>query len=173
MLCFGHPHLGFLLFNRRPRGHPGNLLRKTVAFAKKLNLDYVQFSKCLAKPLNPALERDGGEGKERLLAGTGYWEKKLTVSCPRPWTELTNPEIDQLARWAYVSYYARPGFLWKHLLKIGSPLELKRKVLALADMLWKQESYSRPEDDFKAFNENPEAKVRKYQKSGKNEIVGE
>ena len=156
--------LGFFLI-----GAPGDTrttVQETVAFAKKLNLDYVQFSKCLAKPLTPLWKEM--VAKERK----DYWQdwvlgKEVDRELPRPWTELTNGEIDRLARWAYVSYYARPVFLWKHLLKIGSLLELKRKVLALIDMLWRQETYSKPETGFKAFNENPEVKVRRYQKSEK------
>ncbi|HQO58532.1 MAG TPA: radical SAM protein [Candidatus Omnitrophota bacterium] len=156
--------LGFFLV-----GAPGDTretVKETVAFAKKLNLDYVQFSKCLAKPLTP-LWKDMVAQEQK-----DYWRDwvlgtETDRELPRPWTELTNQEVDQLARWAYISYYARPSFLWKHLLKIGSFLELKRKVLALIDMLWKQEPYSRPEKDFKAFNENPAARVRNYQTAPK------
>ncbi|MFA5261142.1 MAG: radical SAM protein [Candidatus Omnitrophota bacterium] len=154
--------LGFFLI-----GAPGDTretVKETVAFAKKLDLDYVQFSKCLAKPLTPLWkEMVAKEQKD-------YWRdwilgKETDRELARPWTELTNQEVDQLARWAYISYYARPRFLFRHLMKIGSFLELKRKALALIDMLWKQEPYSQPEDDFKAFNENPDTQVRRCQKA--------
>ncbi|HOY08519.1 MAG TPA: radical SAM protein [Candidatus Omnitrophota bacterium] len=155
--------LGFFLI-----GAPGDTretVRETVAFAKKLDLDYVQFSKCLAKPLTP-LWKDLVAKEQK-----DYWRewilgKETDRELPRPWTELTNQEVDQLTRWAYISYYARPRFLWNHLLKIGSFLELKRKVLALVDMLWKQEDYSLPENGFEAFNENPDTQVRKCRECG-------
>lgn len=155
--------LGFFLI-----GAPGDTretVRETVAFAKKLDLDYVQFSKCLAKPLTP-LWKDLVAKEQK-----DYWRewilgKETDRELPRPWTELTNQEVDQLTRRAYISYYGRPRFLWNHLLKIGSFLELKRKVLALVDMLWKQEDYSLPENGFEAFNENPDTQIRECRESG-------
>ncbi len=154
--------LGFFLI-----GAPGDTretVKDTVAFAKTLDLDYVQFSKCLAKPLTPLWKEMVAQEKK------DYWRdwilgREVDRELPRPWTELTNQEIDRLARWAYVSYYARPFFLWKHLCKIASFSELKRKVFALFDMVFKQESYSRPDAHFVAFNENPGMKLTKYQTS--------
>jgi len=151
--------LGFFLI-----GAPGDTresVLETVAFAKELNLDYAQFSKCLAKPLTP-LWKDM-TNKE----GSDYWQdwihgKETDRSLPRPWTNLTNQEIDHLTRWAYISYYARPSLVWKHLLKLKSFSEFKRKFLAFIDMILNQESLSRKDEHFKAFNENNQNKVKGY-----------
>ena len=71
-------------------------IRKTLKFAKSLKLDYVQFSKTTAKPLTQLwrdLVRDTSYDywREYILGNTE--EKAL----PRPWTDLSNDEIDELA----------------------------------------------------------------------------
>lgn len=150
--------LGFFLI-----GAPGETkdsVKRTVDFAKELDLDYAQFSKCLAKPLTPLW-------KEMVVAdGKDYWQnwvlgKEEDRELPRPWTELTNGEIGSLTRLAYISYYARPRLVWKHLVKIASFSEFKRKVLAFLDMVFTQEAFARKDDHFKAFNENIKIKVEK------------
>jgi len=143
--------LGFFLI-----GAPGDTkgtLKETLKFAKSLNLDYVQFSKCLAKPLTPLWRQMVKE------TGKDYWQgwilgKEPDKELPRPWTVLTNAEINKLTRWAYISYYTRPSFVLKHLFRIRSFLELKRKIFAFLDMIFSQEKILREDKNFKAFNEN-------------------
>jgi len=146
----GMKALGFFLV-----GAPGDTkttIRKTVKFAKELNLDYVQFSKCLAKPLTPLwrkmVEREGKD----------YWrdwvlDKEVDRVLPRPWTRLTNREIDRLAKWAYVSYHSRLSFLLKSALKVKSFAEFKRKFLGFCEMIISQENVSREDDKFVAYHE--------------------
>ena len=143
--------LGFFLI-----GAPGDTketIRKTLKFAKSLNLDYVQFSKCLAKPLTPLWKEMVKNTKK------DYWRdwvlgKEIDRELPRPWTDLSNCEINKITKWAYVSYYARPLFILRHLFRLHSFLELKRKALAFLDMLFSQEKYARKDEKFKPFNEN-------------------
>ncbi|MCM8812773.1 MAG: B12-binding domain-containing radical SAM protein [Candidatus Omnitrophica bacterium] len=142
--------LGFFLI-----GAPGEsktTVRETIRFAKALDLDYVQFSKCLAKPLTPLWQQMIKE------SGTDYWQdwilgKETDRDLPRPWTELTNQEIDRLTRWAYISYYARPSFLAKALVRIRSWDEFKRKITAWFDMVCFQEKKSRAAVNFVAYHE--------------------
>ncbi len=151
--------LGFFLI-----GAPGDTkdtVKETVKFAKSLGLDYVQFSKCLAKPLTPLWKEMVKTTKRDYWRGWILGEEK-DRPLPRPWTDLTNREIDKLVRWAYISYYARPLFVLKHILSLRSFLELKRKVLAFWDMLLSQESYAREDKKFNAFNENH---IRLYSKA--------
>ncbi|MBP7216778.1 MAG: B12-binding domain-containing radical SAM protein [Candidatus Omnitrophica bacterium] len=104
----GMKALGFFLI-----GAPGDTkktVRQTVAFAKELKLEYVQFSKTLAKPLTPLWKKMVEE------TGKDYWRewvlgKEIDRPLERPWTDLSNSEVDRLAKWAYVSYHSRPGFL--------------------------------------------------------------
>jgi len=107
------------------------------------------------------LVRDTGYDywKEYILGRT---EEKVL---PRPWTDLTNEEIDKLTRWAYVSYHSRPGFLLRMVLQVRSFDEFKRKFLAFMDMLLKQEGKSRPDEKFLAYDENAPGFTSRYQRS--------
>lgn len=142
--------LGFFLV-----GAPGetkNTVKNTLRFARELGLDYVQFSKCLAKPLTPLWKQMVEE------TGRDYWSdwilgKETDRSLPRPWTELTNEEIDSLARWAYVSYHSRPSFLLKATLKVRSFTEFKRKFLGYLEMVFSQERISEEDEKFVAYHE--------------------
>jgi anaerobic magnesium-protoporphyrin IX monomethyl ester cyclase len=143
--------LGFFLI-----GSPGDTretVRQTIKFAKSLDLDYVQFSKTLAKPLTPLWKK--------MVEDTGYdyWREYILGNVPeqvlpRPWTKLTNEEIDRLARSAYLSYHSRPLFLLRSTLKVKSWREFKRKFKAFIEMHTKQEPLSRRDDGFMAYNEN-------------------
>lgn len=148
----GLENLGFFLV-----GVPGETretVRQTVEFAKSLKLDYVQFSKLLAKPLTP-LWKD-------MTAKTGrdYWKdwvlgKETDRELPRPWlTTINNEEVDRLAKWAYVRYHSRPLFLLKHTLKCRSFSEFLRKVLAYLNLLLFQETAPRAAENFRAYPEN-------------------
>ncbi len=154
--------LGFFLV-----GVPGETeksVRETVRFAKSLDLDYVQFSKLTAKPLT-GLWKD-------LVSRTGkdYWEDYILGRTeekilPRPWTDLSNQEIDRLTRWAYVAYHSRPGFLFRMVRQVKSFDEFKRKFSAFLDMVFKQEETSRPDRGFLAYDENAPIFSSRYQKS--------
>lgn len=145
--------LGFFLV-----GAPGETLstiRQTLNFAKRLDLDYVQFSKCLAKPLTP-LWRQMVE-----VAGQDYWKdwilgKESDRPLPRPWTTLSNTQIDRIARRCYLSYHGHPRRLWKAARQVKSWSEFKRKCLAFLDMMFSQENVSVERKGFKVFNENQE-----------------
>ncbi len=145
----GIKSLGFFLI-----GAPGETketVKGTLKFAKSLNLDYVQFSKCLAKPLTPLWKK--------MVAETGrdYWKdwvlgKEIDRELSRPWTKLANREIDSLTKHSYLSFHMRPSFIFKHLKGIRSYSELKRKVCAFLDMIFKQENIAVEDRGFKAFN---------------------
>jgi radical SAM superfamily enzyme YgiQ (UPF0313 family) len=143
--------LGFFLV-----GAPGDTretVKQTVKFAKRLDLDYVQFSKTLAKPLTPLWKQ--------VVEKTGYdyWREYILgnvsdQALPRPWTELTNEEIDRLARRAYLKFHLRPGFLIRSVLRVRSWSEFKRKFRALCEMLFRQERVSKADETFAAYDEN-------------------
>lgn len=142
--------LGFFLI-----GSPGETretVKQTLRFAKELDLDYVQFSKVTAKPLTP-LWRE-------MVQSTGrdYWKEYILglaqeQALPRPWTTLTNEEIDEITKKAYVSYHRRPSFLLRSTLKCRSLEEFRRKFLAFMEMVFKQEEVSRPDENFVAYHD--------------------
>jgi radical SAM superfamily enzyme YgiQ (UPF0313 family) len=143
--------LGFFLV-----GSPGetkHTVKKTVSFAKKLDFDYVQFSKTLAKPLTPLWK----EMVEK--SGYDYWREYILGNVeeqvlPRPWTELSNEDIDRLARKAYLSFHGRPLFLLRSTLKVKSWKEFKRKFRAFIEMAFRQEDVSTKDKDFVVYDEN-------------------
>ncbi|MBN2407363.1 MAG: radical SAM protein [Elusimicrobia bacterium] len=146
---YGIRALGFFLV-----GAPGETKKtvsRTVRFAKSLDLDYTQFSKCLAKPLTPLWkEMVAKEGKD-------YWREWVLGReedrvLPRPWTVLSNDEIDRLTRKAYVKFHLRPLFLLKAALKVRSFSEFRKKVLGFLEMMFSQEKISRKADGFVAYH---------------------
>lgn len=148
----GMKALGFFLVGAQ--GETKKTVKKTLRLAKELNLEYVQFSKCLAKPLTPLWKQMVKE------LGKDYWGdwilgKEVDRPLPRPWTKLTNEEIDSLARWAYVSYHSRPSFLLRATLKVRSFSEFKRKFLGYLEMVFNQEDVSKKDEEFLAYHEEP------------------
>ena len=147
----GMKALGFFLI-----GAPGETertVRQTVRFARSLDLEYVQFSKCLAKPLTPLWE------EMKRQTGRDYWEDWVRGleedrPLPRPWTELSNEEVDRLAKWAYVKYHSRFLFLLRSTLRVKSFTEFKRKFLGFLEMVFSQEEVSREDEAFMAYNDN-------------------
>jgi radical SAM superfamily enzyme YgiQ (UPF0313 family) len=141
--------LGFFLI-----GNPGEterMIYQSVKFAKELDLDYVQFSKLLAKPWS-------GLWRE-MVAQTGqdYWRDwvlghETDRPLPRHWTDLSNDDIDRIARKCYLKFALRPGYLLRQTLKCASFFEWKRKARALWDMLFHQEDFSKADPNFGIYN---------------------
>ena len=129
----GMQNLGFFL-----TGVPGETRRsigRTVEFAKSLPLDYVQFSKLLAKP-------GTGLWSDMKRAGwRDYWAdwvsgKETDRELPRPWlTEMDGATLDRLTHDAYLRFTLRPGFLLRHLLACRSLGEFRRKASAFIAMV--------------------------------------
>jgi hypothetical protein len=57
----------------------------------------------------------------------------------RPATKLTHDEVDDYAKQAYRSFYFRPKYITKALLRLKSFDELKRNAKAAVDLLMKKE----------------------------------
>ncbi|MBL7197053.1 MAG: B12-binding domain-containing radical SAM protein [Candidatus Omnitrophica bacterium] len=143
--------LGFFLI-----GAPGDTrktVKQTLKFAKELDLDYLKFSKCLAKPRTPLWKNMIDN------SGKDYWRdwilgKETDHHLIRPWTTLSNDEIDYLTKWAYVKFHARPFKLIKSILQVRSLAEFKRKSFAFLDMVLFQENVAQADINFEAYNEN-------------------
>lgn len=127
--------LGFFII-----GHEGETekqARKTIEFSKELPLDYAQFFKMTAKPgtklYEDVVEELGYDYFEELIKGN-VDESDL----PRPWTDLSNEEIEGLVWEAYQEFYLRPGYIIKRLVNIDSLSELKKYVKAGIKILSKK-----------------------------------
>jgi len=129
----GMEPLGFFMI-----GSPGETrgtIKKTLRFANSLNLNYVQFGRFNAKPAT-AIYAD-----LMVSAKMDYWRDYMMGAIeprplPRPWTKLTQKEVDEFCRMAYVKFHLRPLFLLKSALAVKTAPELARKMLAFFEMLF-------------------------------------
>ncbi|HOI41620.1 MAG TPA: radical SAM protein [Elusimicrobiales bacterium] len=129
----GIRNLGFLMV-----GNPGDTeesIEATVDFAKTLGLDYVQICRAIPKP--------GTEFHRDVAAKTGrdYWSefvalKKGEERIPVSWTEMPQEKVEKLLKKAYLSFYFRPGFIWRTLRKTRSFEELGRYAATAIKMLF-------------------------------------
>jgi hypothetical protein len=116
--------LGFFIL-----GAPGDTMdtcRKTIDFSLTLPLAYAQYQIAIIKP-HTELE------KRHVIEATGidYWREYMRGALdehllPTPWTELTRPELERLARKAFFRFYGRPFYALRMLLRIESFDELQR-----------------------------------------------
>jgi len=142
--------LGFFMI-----GNPGETketIKKTLQFANSLNLNYIQFGRFNAKPatviyadLMRSLNMD-------------YWrDYMLGITeprpLPRPWTKLTQEEIDKFTKAAYIKFHSRPLFLLKSVLEIKTLPELIRKILAFFEMLLYKDKVSRKPGSFTVYKD--------------------
>jgi radical SAM superfamily enzyme YgiQ (UPF0313 family) len=86
-------------------------VKNNIQFAKQLDLEYVQFSKLLAKPGTKLL-------KDMINSGyQDFWSrwvegKETDRELPRPWLKyINNDDLNDLAYKAYIRYHSRPLFL--------------------------------------------------------------
>lgn len=141
--------LGFFLI-----GNPGEsekMIYQNVKFAKELGLDYVQFSKLLAKPWsglwNEMVDREGRDYWSDWILG-----HETDHPLPRHWTDLSNDDIDRIARKCYLKFALRPGYLLKQTLRCNTLFEWRRRARALYDMLFHQEDFSKADPNFGIYN---------------------
>ncbi|MCB9476122.1 MAG: B12-binding domain-containing radical SAM protein [Deltaproteobacteria bacterium] len=125
--------LGFFMI-----GNPGETeetVQKTISLATSLPLHYTQFTLTMIKP-HTDLE------KEYIFQATGidYWREYIRGNVeeqilPTPWTELTRADLERLARKAYLSFYLRPGYMLKMILRIESWQEFQRYARVAFQMM--------------------------------------
>jgi len=72
---------------------------------------------------------------------------------PRPWTKLTQEEIDKFTKAAYIKFHSRPLFLLKSVLEIKTLPELIRKILAFFEMLLYKDKVSRKPGSFTVYKD--------------------
>ena len=113
-----------------PRETKSQIL-ETMEFAKKLNPNFAHFSITTPFPSTPLYYMGLEEGQLK----TDYWKefaKSPTKDfVPDLWEEnLTREELIGLLKYAYKSFYTRPGYIIKELLEVRSFDEFKRKAKA-------------------------------------------
>jgi radical SAM superfamily enzyme YgiQ (UPF0313 family) len=111
-------------------GVPGETvqsMKKTLRYARKLNLGYAQFHRTVGKPKTALAKHVTSH------LGYDYWEEYirgnvLEQRMPSPWTSLSDETIQQFTKYAYWAYYFRPHYLLKLIVGIKSFDEFKRYV---------------------------------------------
>lgn len=118
-------------------GNPGETretVEQTIRFSQELDLDYAQFSKVTPMPAT--------ELYTMFLKETGrdFWreyilDENVDQALPRPGTSLSDKEVLDLTREAYLRFYYRPGYMLKALMRMKSGEELKRSARTAWEML--------------------------------------
>ncbi|MBF0301085.1 MAG: B12-binding domain-containing radical SAM protein [Oligoflexia bacterium] len=125
--------LGFFMI-----GNPGETkktVKQTIRFAKKLPLDYAQFSMTIVKP-HTELEQ------KHIINNSSidYWREYIRGNIeekilPSPWTKLTREEIELLTKRAYLHFYLRPKLIIKTIKQIHSFTEFFRYIKVALKMV--------------------------------------
>jgi len=107
----------------------------TVEFARELNPDYAFFYITTPYPGTPLYEESLREGVIR----TDYWrqfaENPYEGMNIRYWEEFMDAgELDLLLKKAYKSFYFRPDYMLKTLMRTGSPVMLIRRARLAASL---------------------------------------
>jgi radical SAM superfamily enzyme YgiQ (UPF0313 family) len=121
-------------------GNPGETpetVRQTIRFARKLKLDFVQFSVTIPYPGCELYELYLKDSKVRDIP----WESFVYADLDRKTTpvfETSQLSREALAYWlnrAYREFYLRPGYIWQRVRKTTSLKDLKTGIKGLAMLL--------------------------------------
>lgn len=123
---YGIRTMGFFMV-----GNPGDTedsITKTIEFAKKIELDFVQVCRTIAKPgteLNRAVVEKTGKDLWRMhILG-----EKIQTRLPMPWSQLSQVQIEALTKKFYTRFYFRPIIIWNRMVQLRSFGELKRYII--------------------------------------------
>jgi radical SAM superfamily enzyme YgiQ (UPF0313 family) len=108
-------------------GETAETVKHTIKFSIDLKLDYAQFSKVTPMPATELY---------RMLVddvGRDYWREYILdeskdLYLPRPRTKLTEEDVQELTRKAYLAFYFRPRYVLKACLRLKSWRELTRSL---------------------------------------------
>lgn len=124
--------LGFFMI-----GNPGEGIddvKQTIRFAKRLGLHYAQFGKTTAKPKT----RLHGILIEKM--GQDYWSEYISgrtepEELDRPWTDLTNEEVNYWVKRAYREFYLSPRYALRGISRLRSIDEFYRSMKAVFELV--------------------------------------
>lgn len=106
-------------------------IMNTIDFAKRLKPDYVHFSITTPFPATQLYYM----GMEQGVFEEDYW-KEFAINpaedfIPQPWDAvLSREELMELLEYAYKSFYVRPSYIFKKMMKVRSAGEFTRKAKA-------------------------------------------
>lgn len=120
-------------------GSPGETpqtIRRTIDFARKLKLDFAQFSLATPFPctelyqLYQQQQRKTVSWEHFVYGDIGSKENPLFES-----DQLSRIDLQRWARKAYREFYLRPAYIWQRLARINSPGDLMVNLKGLAMLL--------------------------------------
>jgi radical SAM superfamily enzyme YgiQ (UPF0313 family) len=137
---YGIKTMGFFMIGNA--GDTVESVRRTMEFAKSLDLDFIQVCRSIAKP--------GTDLDRELIKTTGwdFWREhvlgnKIKKRLPSPWSSLTEKERASLTKEFYLKFYFRPKIIWRRLSQLKSLSELSRYLrVGLKMLLRKAQVYS-------------------------------
>lgn len=102
-------------------GETKQTIKKTIKFAKEIDPDYVQFYCAIPFPGTPLY--DLAEKNQWLR--TKNWEdfeiNRAIIETPL----LSRKELERARTWAYLTFYLRPGYIFRRVFKIKSLSDFK------------------------------------------------
>ncbi len=109
-------------------------IRKTVQILKDLDIDYVSFSVVIPHPQT--------EYYKEIKSGKWFGTKSKDFEAADPIKQATielpfisQKKLQKMVKWAYRSYYLRPGYMWKMLKKIKNFREFKESLKTLLNLI--------------------------------------
>lgn len=123
-------------------GHPDETIdeiRQTIKFAKKISPDYVQFSITTPYPATELYR----EGLEKGIIEKDVWKEfaenpSSNFSAPRWEQNINKQTLVSLLHECYRSFYLRPSYILRGIMKIRDGCEFKRKAKAGTKLLLNQ-----------------------------------
>lgn len=120
-------------------GNPGEtreMALKTIQFAKDLDPDFVHFSVLTPFPATAIYYKALEEGRYDHDYWAEFAKNPTSDFKPRLWEEYMNrDELIDLLKYAYKSFYLRPGMVMKNIARSHSPIDFLRKARVGLKML--------------------------------------
>jgi radical SAM superfamily enzyme YgiQ (UPF0313 family) len=115
-------------------GNPGETvesLHRTIAFAKRLDPDIAVFNMTTPYPGTQMFDWAKRHGYLRTLDWNDYDLANAVMELPT----ISSVQLNRLYKVAYRSFYLRPSYLLRRLLRLRSPADVKVSVQALRSIL--------------------------------------
>ena len=102
-------------------------MKRTIMFAKKLDVDYAQFTVATPYPGTPLYKMAKAMG----LIEVDDWSMYTTMHPVMRGLHFTRKQVSTLLHWAYRTFYLRPKFMFKQLIKgrIGVVIDIALRAL--------------------------------------------
>lgn len=122
---YGIRAMGFFMVGNV--GDTPQSVRRTIKFAKNLDLDFIQVCRTIPKP-GTGLDKEMIRAKGRDIWREHVLGNEIEERLPTPWSGLTEGEKASLTREFYLRFYFRPKIILRRILQLKSLNELRRYI---------------------------------------------